>query len=175
MGVTLASLFGGSVDERFVNPLLTNCSFCNIPMKFPLKCATVSTGTFWSINCDVDKLNKTNVWTIRGFYSSLTPSTFFVWTKDPLYQGERDRRLNTLKQSITECQWNPLGALFKCTCDYRGKMPVFMQAVSGPFLCRGLVTFQLWPVWTHIDRCSQAAPHCPISNLGAFSYSWQTL
>ena len=96
-----------------------------------------------------------------GLYSPLPPSTLWM---DTLYHGKTDGRVNILQRSITERPWNSLGALFKWTCDYTGKkMPVFIQAVSGPFLCRGLVTFQLWPVWTTIGQAAQSAPCPPIT------------
>lgn len=38
-----------------------------------------------------------------------------------------------------------------------GGLPVFMQAVSRPFLCAGPVTFLLWCVWTAISRAQSGS------------------
>ena len=99
-----------------------------------------------------------------AFNFSLPPSTLFSWTRDTLCHGKTDGRINILQDSIIECPWNSLGALFKWTCDYRGKKCQCLYRLSaGLFSAERGWHFSSGLFEQQSAQCSQAAqsPHCP--------------
>lgn len=94
----------------------------------------------------------------------LPPTFHCLHGQETLYHGETDGRINILQQSITECPWNSLGALFKWTCDYRGKKCQCLYRLSaGLFSAEGWWHFSSGLFEQPSPECSQAAqsPHCP--------------
>lgn len=89
-----------------------------------------------------------------------SPVTVTTWGKHTMTTADWDPRM-------TECTWNLLEALFKWTCDYRVKERHCLSRLSaGPFLCGGLVTFQLNIVWTTIvQRAARQHNHCTVHSL----------